>query len=224
MSIFAKAGKWLLEFPQGFGNAQGITTYLDVLDQGIERGQQLQEGQSPWVLEKGRKVLGYYSDLDGRCSRWGDDSRRVRAGKPDRLYVWLHGRNNGLTEASFINGFKNCRSFRIRLIRRTWANSRSIVTGAETTPITRREKSISSKGSRRCERRFKVDDGPHHSARLLARRGARRGISRCNIRIAGRRRRSARERIQAGWCMLRRRSRRTSRDRCTSRRTSSIGR
>src|SRR3954451_9680893 len=44
VDIYAKAGKWLLEFPQGFGNAQGITTYLVVLDQGLERARQLQQG------------------------------------------------------------------------------------------------------------------------------------------------------------------------------------
>src|SRR3954468_13255924 len=47
VDIYAKAGKWLLEFPQGFGNAQGVATYLGVLDQGIERGRQLQQGKSP---------------------------------------------------------------------------------------------------------------------------------------------------------------------------------
>ena len=55
VDIYAKAGKWLLEFPQGFGNPQGIATYVGVLDQGLARGRQLQKGQSPWVMEKGRK-------------------------------------------------------------------------------------------------------------------------------------------------------------------------
>ena len=107
-----KAGKWLLEFPQDFANAQSITNYLAVLDQGIERGHLLQKGQSPWVTEKGRKVLGYYSPLDGSVQPMGvtiPDS--YDATKPDRLYVWLHGRSNALTEASFINGFKNAPQF-----------------------------------------------------------------------------------------------------------------
>src|SRR5881398_399266 len=34
VDVYAKAGKWLLEFPQGLGASQGITTYLGVLDQG----------------------------------------------------------------------------------------------------------------------------------------------------------------------------------------------
>jgi pimeloyl-ACP methyl ester carboxylesterase len=112
VDIFAKAGTWLLEFPQDFANAQAVTNYLAVLDQGIERGHQLQKGQSPWLTEKGRKVLGYYSELDGSVQPMGvtiPDS--YDATKPDRLYVWLHGRSNGLSEASFINGFRNAPQF-----------------------------------------------------------------------------------------------------------------
>ncbi len=112
VDVYAKAGKWLLEFPQGFPNAQAISTYLGVLDQGIERGRQLQQGQSPWVMEKGRKVLGYYSDLDGSVQPMGVTiPDGYDPAKPDRLYVWLHGRNNGLTEASFINGIRNAPQF-----------------------------------------------------------------------------------------------------------------
>ena len=112
VDIFAKAGKWLLEFPADFANAQAVTNYLAVLDQGIERGHQLQKGQSPWLMEKGRKVLGYYSDLDGSVQPMGVTiPDGYDATKPDRLYVWLHGRSNGLSEASFINGFKNSPTF-----------------------------------------------------------------------------------------------------------------
>ena len=35
VDIYAKAGKWLIEFPQGFGNAAAIVNYLAVLDQGL---------------------------------------------------------------------------------------------------------------------------------------------------------------------------------------------
>jgi Prolyl oligopeptidase family len=112
VDIYAKAGKWLLEFPQGFLDAQGIATYLSVLDEGIERARQLREGRSPWVMEPGRKVLGYYSALDGSVQPMGVT---VPAGydpaKSDRLYVWLHGRTNTLTEASFIQNFKNAPQF-----------------------------------------------------------------------------------------------------------------
>ena len=46
------------------------------------------------------------------CSRWASPfPDGYDATKPDRLYVWLHGRSNGLSEASFINGFKNAPQF-----------------------------------------------------------------------------------------------------------------
>jgi pimeloyl-ACP methyl ester carboxylesterase len=112
VEIYAKAGKWLLEFPQGFANAQNISTFLGVLDQGLERARLLKEGKSPWVQEKGRKVLGYYSPLDGSVQPMGVTvPESYDASKPTRLYVWLHGRNNTLTEASFINGIKNIPQF-----------------------------------------------------------------------------------------------------------------
>ena len=37
VDIYSKAGAWLLEYPQGFVNPQGIATYLGVLDEGLER-------------------------------------------------------------------------------------------------------------------------------------------------------------------------------------------
>jgi pimeloyl-ACP methyl ester carboxylesterase len=112
VDIYAKAGKWLLEFPRGFANAQSIAAFLGVLDQGIERGRELQQGRSSWVMAKGRKVLGYYSALDGSVQPMGVTiPDGYDPAKPDRLYVWLHGRNNTLTEASFINGIKNSPQF-----------------------------------------------------------------------------------------------------------------
>src|SRR5215469_11477866 len=46
VDVFSKAGKWLLEFPQGFANSEQIPAYLALLDEGIERGSQLREGRS----------------------------------------------------------------------------------------------------------------------------------------------------------------------------------
>lgn len=108
VEIYAKAGKWLLEFPQGFATAPNVQAFLSVLDQGLERARLLKDGQSPWVSEKGRKVLGYYSALDGSVQPMGVTiPESYDAAKPTRLYVWLHGRNNTLTEASFINNIRN---------------------------------------------------------------------------------------------------------------------
>ena len=112
VDIYAKAGKWLLEFPQGFTNEKTIPAFLNVLDQGLERGRLLQKGESPWVTAKGRKVLGYYSELDGSVQPMGVTIPESHdASKAARLYVWIHGRNNTLTEASFISNIGNAPKF-----------------------------------------------------------------------------------------------------------------
>src|SRR5262245_19640145 len=49
VEIYASAGKLLLEFPEDFFTLDGVQHALDVLDTGIERARQLQNGQSPWT-------------------------------------------------------------------------------------------------------------------------------------------------------------------------------
>ena len=103
VEIYAKAGRWLIEFPDTFFVQEGIDQAITVLDQGIERARQLQSGQSPWVAQKGRKIHGYYSALDGSVQPYGLTVPESYDGtRPVRLYVWLHGRNARLTEANFI--------------------------------------------------------------------------------------------------------------------------
>src|SRR5712692_10411408 len=105
VEIFAKAGRWLLEFPEGFFTQDDINNALAVLDRGLERGRQLQKGQSPWMA-KGRQVHGFYSALDGSVEPYGLSVPESYDGtRPVRLYVWLHGRNARLTEANFLHTF-----------------------------------------------------------------------------------------------------------------------
>ena len=106
VEIHAKAVQRLMEFPEEILAQADVGKALTVLDRGLERGKQLRDGMSPWVTDKGRRVLGYYSGLDGSVQPYilsvpptYDGTRSVP------LYVWLHGRNNNLTEASFIHGF-----------------------------------------------------------------------------------------------------------------------
>jgi pimeloyl-ACP methyl ester carboxylesterase len=106
VDIYAKSGRFLLEFPETFFVQEGIDQAVRVLDEGIERARQLQNGQSPWISQKGRKIHGYYSALDGSVQPYGltvPDS--YDGARPVRLYVWLHGRNARLTEANFIASF-----------------------------------------------------------------------------------------------------------------------
>jgi hypothetical protein len=223
VDIYAKAGKWLQEFPQGFGNAQAIATYLGVLDQGLARGRQLQAGLSPWVMEKGRKVLGYYSPLDGSVQPMGVTiPDPYDAGKPDRLYVWLHGRSNGLTEASFINGIKNPPQFPSTAYTADVGQLTLDCFGRGNNANHQAVKWISSRALGQWSGGSKSIPTASFSA---ASRWAARppGTSPCSTRIAGQPRKSAPAHIPAASCMRPLLSRLTSTGPCTFMKTSSIG-
>lgn len=103
VEIHAKAGHWMLEFPQDVTVEEDVSVALKMLDRGIERAKQLQHGQSPWASQKGKVALGFYSPLDGSIQPLlltvpasYDGSR------PARLDIWLHGRSQRLIESNWI--------------------------------------------------------------------------------------------------------------------------
>ena len=65
VEIHGKGARWMLEFPQDVAVQDDVTFALKMLDRGIERARQLQNGQSPWAAQKGKIALGFYSPLDG---------------------------------------------------------------------------------------------------------------------------------------------------------------
>src|SRR5256885_6587157 len=105
VEVYSKAGRMLLEFPELFGTQNAIDHSFLVLDQGIERAQQLQNGQPQW--NQGRKQIhAYYSEIDGSIQPYGITlPANYDPSKPTRLYVWLHGRQNNTTESEFIYNF-----------------------------------------------------------------------------------------------------------------------
>ena len=109
VDVFAKAGRILLEFPELFGQQPAIDHLMTVLDLGIERGKQLQSGQSPWTAGKSR-TYAYYSEIDGSVQPYHVSlPADYDPSKPTRLYVWMHGRQNNTTESEFIYSFEHPR-------------------------------------------------------------------------------------------------------------------
>ncbi len=105
VEVYAKAGRMLLEFPDMFGTQAAIDHSFLVLDQGIERAQQLESNQPQWNQGK-KQIHAYYSAIDGAVLPYGVTlPENYDPAKPARLYVWLHGRQNNTTEAEFIYGF-----------------------------------------------------------------------------------------------------------------------
>jgi len=102
VDVFAKAGRMLLEFPDEYFTQDGIDHALTVLDTGLERARQLQNGHSPWMSGR-RREHGYYSAVDGSVQPYGVQLPEGYDGsRPVRLYVWMHGRSQNLTEANFL--------------------------------------------------------------------------------------------------------------------------
>jgi hypothetical protein len=109
VEVYAHAGKMLLEYPDMFANQTPFEHAFTTLDQGIERGKQLQANQPQWNQGK-RRIHAYTSEIDGAVLPYGVTlPDNYDPSKPTRLYVWLHGRQNTTTETEFIYGFLNRR-------------------------------------------------------------------------------------------------------------------
>ncbi len=119
VEVYAKAGRFLLEYPELIATQNALDHSTLVLDQGMERGKQLQTGQSPWTSAKSQ-IHAYYSELDGSVQPYHISlPADYDPQKPVRLYVWLHGRQNNTTESEFIYSFMNTRAARQRACRRS---------------------------------------------------------------------------------------------------------
>ncbi len=81
---------------------EDVTFALKMVDRGIERAKQLQNGQSPWTSQKGKVALGFYSPLDGSVQPLLLTIPAAYDGKPTRLDIVLHGRSQRLIESNWI--------------------------------------------------------------------------------------------------------------------------
>ncbi len=106
VAVYAKAGRFLLEFPELFGTQNAIDHCMSVLDQGIERAHQLQNGEPPLLTAmtmSKKQIHAYYSAIDGSIQPYAITlPENYDPAKPARLYVWMHGRQNNTTESEFI--------------------------------------------------------------------------------------------------------------------------
>ncbi len=102
VEVYAKAGRFLLEFPELINTQAAIDHAMVVLDLGIDRGRQLTAGQAPWTQGK-KQIHAYYSEMDGSVQPYAITlPEGYDAARPARLYVWMHGRQNNTTESEFI--------------------------------------------------------------------------------------------------------------------------
>lgn len=102
--IFQKAVRWPMQYAE-FTRTNDAGIAQQLLQQGLERAAQLQNNNAPWTTATGLVVRGYVSKIDGSVQPYGlvvPPSYRALGTSNHRLDVWLHGRDNNLTELKFL--------------------------------------------------------------------------------------------------------------------------
>jgi hypothetical protein len=109
VEVYGKAGRFLVEFPELVASQNAMDHAATVLDQGLERAHQLQDGSAPWNSGK-KQIHAYYSAIDGSVQPYAVTlPDNYDPAKPTRLYVWMHGRQNNTIETEFIFNQQNAR-------------------------------------------------------------------------------------------------------------------
>jgi pimeloyl-ACP methyl ester carboxylesterase len=105
VQIYHNAVRYALE-DNIFYKTSDFAAARKFLAEGKERARALREGRSPWSTANGLVVRGYKSRIDGSIQPYGlvlPASYRAGAGHEHRLDFWFHGRNQNLSEISFIS-------------------------------------------------------------------------------------------------------------------------
>ena len=104
VQVYHKAVDWALKHRIFFKPSE-LKTAEDLLVAGNKRASQLANGKMPWSRATGLVVRGYVSRLDDSVQPYGlviPQSVSTDPWRERRLDVWLHGRDNKLSELKFI--------------------------------------------------------------------------------------------------------------------------
>ncbi|MFT6596423.1 MAG: dienelactone hydrolase, partial [Akkermansiaceae bacterium] len=106
VEIYHRAAWSALTYNEFF-QVKEIQTAKGLLQDGISRAAQLENGQAPWLTKKGLVVRGYRSKIDHSVQPYGlvvPETWTSGAAVKHRLDFWFHGRGETLSEVNFING------------------------------------------------------------------------------------------------------------------------
>jgi hypothetical protein len=101
VEIFLIAVQRALEWNQ-FYDLKQIPAAAALLKEGRARLDALKAGDTPWTKSKGLVVRGFRSRIDNSIQPYGMIVPEDFPSKPARMDVWLHGRNDKLTELAFL--------------------------------------------------------------------------------------------------------------------------
>lgn len=103
--IFHKAVDWAVSYQEIYRTNE-VPIAHKLIQQGMERARALAEGRNPWTEATGLVVRAYVSRIDDSLQPYGlvvPPSFSTNPKRKHRLDVWLHGRDNLLTELKFIS-------------------------------------------------------------------------------------------------------------------------
>lgn len=105
VQIYHKAIDWPLRYDEFFKtNETQVARAL--LEQGKQRARALRDGKAPWATATGLVVRAYVSKIDGSIQPYGlvvPPAFGAATASKHRLDLWLHGRDDHLTELKFID-------------------------------------------------------------------------------------------------------------------------
>ena len=102
--IYQNAIRYALTYNEFF-NVKEVPNAKKLLEFGLERAKQLKEGKPVWATVSGLLPRGYISKIDGSVQPYGmviPQSYEMDPDRPRRLDIWLHGRNEKLSEVNFL--------------------------------------------------------------------------------------------------------------------------
>jgi hypothetical protein len=101
LEIFPKAVSWAVELDE-FYDVKQVAAARDLLKEGRSRLDAFQRGESPWTSATGLVVRGFRSAIDQSVQPYAMVIPGTPIAPPRRLDIWLHGRNDKLTELAFL--------------------------------------------------------------------------------------------------------------------------
>jgi dienelactone hydrolase len=105
VQAYHNAVRYALTYNEFFARGE-IPVAKALLQQGLDRAEQLRNGRAPWTTATGLVLRGYVSKIDGSVQPYGlvvPASYQPNLPHRYRLDTWFHGRGEKLSELNFIN-------------------------------------------------------------------------------------------------------------------------
>lgn len=105
VQVYYNAIDYALRYNEFLNGTNDIPNARKILQQGVERAEELASGHPSWTNASGLIVRGYVSKIDGSVQPYGlvvPPNLPAANERPRRLDAWFHGRDEKMTELKFI--------------------------------------------------------------------------------------------------------------------------